>query len=111
MDVKICQANQKLLNKSIDDLLTEIGSELYYNHLENNSGISYEQFIEDFKQKETYKTYDYPSKIVVAEPENRCCCRVWLHVQKEYRQCRRNKVSGSSYCKKHLNKRNYGEIK
>ena len=62
MDIKICQSNQKLFNKSIDDLLTEIGSDLYYKHLENNNGISYEKFMEDFKHKQIFKTYDYPSK-------------------------------------------------
>ena len=111
MDINIGQINYKLFNKSINELLTEIGSELYHTQLENNNGISYEKFMESFCSMEKIKKYEFPSKIVVADPESRCSCRVWLHVQKEYRQCRRSKYESSEYCKKHKNKRNYGEIK
>ena len=111
MDINICQINYKLLNKSINEILTEIGSELYHKHLETNNGVSYEKFMETICYMEQIKKYETPRKNLVADPELRCSCRVWLHLQKEYRQCRRSKYENSDYCKKHQNKRNYGEIK
>ena len=62
MDINIGQINYKLFNKSINELLTEIGSDLYNTQLENNNGISYEKFMESFCSMEKIKKYSFPFK-------------------------------------------------
>lgn len=98
-----------MLEKSMDKCKKDILEDIYNKYLKDK--VPKEQFISEFLYRAKTRNVIIKRKPKELDELDRCEAKVWYHNNKCYGQCKFKKLDTSSYCKKHVEKRNYGDWK
>ena len=99
-----------MLENGLDNYKKQVLEDIYEQFLKDKN-IDKQKFLDEFLEREKPKRVKLIKKEKIKiEEEDLCNAKVWHHQNQKYEQCKFKKLDGNNYCKKHVEKRNYGDI-